>query len=762
MKKIAQAKKVISVRGASQGPLKNVDLEIPLKGLTCFTGRCGGGSRVMAVEVLYAESRRRYMLALTPFERENLGSIGRVDVEHISGLPPAMYFESGGIKRGESLATFLQLEALLVQLWHRNGVCHCLQCKGPCRSFSAAEAAAEAISVFKDEQILIVGPLKWKNETAIESMVHELLRAGFTRVLLGGEIVRMDELDTSAENFLNAQGLDVVIDRLVPARSSKNRIIEAIGNARAMASGTSLLVGGQRDQRLLLNKQLSCLDCGKSYPDLVPEDFLQDSRREHPLVNLVELAGKRIKDLDEMRLDEVSAFIEGVLGEGERDLGGLRMLKAALDLGLGYLKYGRNTEDLSSGEKQRLIMGSCLGSGLTGILYIFEAPLVGSRGRETQPLLKGLRALVDQGNTVVALEHAAQLREIADEVINFSRGRIEPGEDLNSVITSKPKRQQPGGGASAKLFVQVEGAHNLKRIEVEFPLHRLVCFSGVSGSGKSVLLNGVLLPALKSGGRARKAWKGSINISGGEQIRRIVDLQPGQSSRGKLLLVEMGGAEFLAGLFAATAAASQRGYPPEWFQLDVAGGRCTKCEGRGVLHYDLEFLEDISLVCPVCEGRRFRPEILEITHRGQNIHDVLEMTIERASEHFLREQNLRKIFAAATFCGLGKRQLGTSSEHLEKAESLWLRLAVELARVRATDLFILDNPSAGVHPEDLQLLLQILDELVGRGASVLVSEQHPEIISAADWLVEMGPGGGPQGGMVMASGHPREFAKKAD
>ena len=758
----AQAKKVISVSGAAQGPLNNVDLEIPLKGLTCFTGRCGAGSRVMAVEVLYAESRRRYMLALTPFERENLGSIGRGDGDHISGLPPAIFFESGGIKRKESLATFLQLEDLLGQLWYQQGICHCLECNGPCKSYSAAEAAAEVLSSFEDEQILVIAPLRWAKNTAPEKMVEELRRAGFTRVLLAGEIVRLDDPGSSTEAFLHAESLDVVIDRLVPSQSSKTRILEAISKARAMASGTSLLIGIQTARKLLLNKQLSCVNCGKSYPDLGPEDFMRASKGQHPLADFVELAGHRIKDLDGMTLDEVNAFIERFLGEGEQYFGGGRALQAALGLELGYLKFGSNTEELSSGEQQRLLLGSCLGSGLTGILYIFEAPMVGFQARERQTLLKGLRGLVSQGNTVVVLENAVQLREIADEVIEFAQGNIKRGENLGPVVTPQGMRQHPQEAASGNLVVQVEGAYNLKKIEVEFPLHCLVCLTGVSGAGKSVLLRQVLLPALQSGGQAPINKKRLVNVIGGEQIRRVVYLQPQVRGRGKLLLVEMGGAEVVAELFAGTSAASQRGYPREWFKLDVPGGRCVNCEGRGFLHYDLEFLEDISLSCPVCEGRRYRPEILEITFRGQNIHDVLEMTIEQASQHFLREPILKKMFDAATFCGLGQCKLGISSEHLEKVEYLWLRLAVELVRVRGTDLFILDNPSAGGHAEDLQLLLQILDALVGKGASVLVSEQHPDILSAADWLVEMGPGGGPQGGRVMATGHPRDFAERAD
>ncbi len=747
----------ISIRGAKQGPLQDLDMDIPLGKLICFTGRCGSGSRTMAVDVLYAESRRRYMLALSPFERENLGGLGRVEAEHISGLPPAMFFDSRGVQRKESLAAFLQLEGLLGHLLHQYGSYHCPDCGGTCRSYSVEEAAEEAISTLDSEPMLVLAPLVWSAGTSGSAMVRELRRAGFQRIRQAGGVMRLDVL----EDLEDRDNLEVVIDRLVPRPDQRNRIIEAVRNARAMAAGRSLLVGADTGRQCMVNQQLTCEQCGVSYRDITPDDFIQNHEGRKPLAIQVRLAGCGIEDLEDMTLDELGEFLAGVDRTGGLDEAISRSLEAARGLGLGHLKLARRADELSAGEQRRLQVAGCLSSGLTGILYLFESPMLGLHSHESRPLIEGMRLLVEQGNTVVALDHARPLLQAGDEVFAFDGGKVvdenQHGFEAGSVHIPQ-RRYEP---AAQALTIHASGGRHLKQLEVRFPLHCRVCLTGAVGAGKTALLQKVIIPALRPETKRCKGIKERIEARGGERIRRVVELSGLALGKAKPLLAELGGFEFLAGLYAETPAAQKRGYPREWFLLDVPGGRCVTCEGRGVLHYDLEFLEDISLTCPTCEGRRYRPEILEIVRRGQNVNDVLEMSIDQAALHFAREPRIKTRLDAASACGLGGCSMGTPSDQLEPEAHLWLQLAVELARASSRDVLVLDNPAAGSHPQDVQLLIGVLDQLVAKGVSVLVADHHPGLINTADWLIELGPGGGPQGGQVVSSG-PHGFSQRAE
>ncbi|MBT4497307.1 MAG: hypothetical protein HOC74_06275 [Gemmatimonadetes bacterium] len=412
------------MRGASERPLQSVDLDLPLESLICFVGRSGSGNRTMAVEVLYAESRRRYMLALSPVEREGLGGIGRVDVESISGLPPAIYLDGREIPFRGTVAGFLQVDGLLGQFLHRFGEIGCPHCGGTCRAYTPEEGAARGLAELGGERCLLLAPLELEDENATPGVLRELRQAGFLRVRLGGEIQRLDGAGFQQSVPEKGQVMEVVVDRLRPEEGSRMRLIEGLRNARGIARGLSVLEEVETGRRLIVNQQLTCDQCARTYEDLSPDDLLTAGRDRHPLSRHVSLKGRSLADIQAQSIRQTIEFLDDFTGiEGIPAL--LRHpLKAAMDMEVGHLPLGRRMGMVSTGEGQRLALANFLSSGLVGVLYIFEGLGAGMGAKDGEIWLAGLRRLVDQGNTVLVLDHDAVLLGGADQVLCFEAGEV--------------------------------------------------------------------------------------------------------------------------------------------------------------------------------------------------------------------------------------------------------------------------------------------------------------------------------------------------
>jgi len=730
----------IAVRGASEGELAKVNLDIPLGELVCFTGRPGSGSRTMAIDVLYAESRRRYMLALAPWERQQLGGMGSVDVESITGLPPAMYLDRQDAKRGEDLASFLQVDGMLGQLIQQCGQINCLNCGSVCLAYKPEEAAAAAIDRFAGERILLLAPLERSESIGFQAIASELKRAGFTRVRVQGEVGQIDKFEG------NISGpIEVVVDRVAAEETYRTRIVEAVRTARSIAAGASLLVGTESGRVERLNRQLTCVRCEAQYSDLSADDLASIGADDQSLAAHATLCGRRAVELRTMPIADLLNFLGGLDIGGEYVDGLVEKLTEVQRLGLNYVELQRSLGDLSSGEQRRLVLAHALANGLVGILYIFDAPLADLGPKEARVYIDGLRRLTGQGNTVVVLDHHRILGEAAEVVCEFTRKGIPQGAESNRAANI---RQRKTGQIEETLHIKIDGDAFFAAAELEIPLHHLVGLKGVSGSGKSRLLKGIAA-ALRGAVTKKEERTIRSKIKGGRDLGRLIEVEA--MVKGKTLLTELGLAEHVAQLYAETAAAKKRGYSREMFSLSKPGGRCPTCEGQGGLQYDMQFLEDMSVSCPSCEGRRYRSEVLEITLRGMNIGDILDMSCINARNHFARQSNIAQRLDAALLCGLDSRRLGVDCSHLEPIEGLYLRLAIELARVRDRDILLLDHPAAGAHPADVEILVGVLDELVDKGASVLFAEHDQRVLEAADWMIKLGPGAGPHGGQILSS-----------
>jgi excinuclease ABC subunit A len=464
-------------------------------------------------------------------------------------------------------------------------------------------------------------------------------------------------------------------------------------------------------------------------------------------------------------------------------------LQFLLDVGLGYLSLNRVANTLSGGESQRINLATSLGSSLVGSLYILDEPSIGLHSRDTERLIGVLKSLKAQGNTVIVVEHDEEIMNAADQLIDigpeagtnggelvFQGNHQELLKDSKSFtakyLTHKLRIEVPKVRRKWKEFIEVNNANenNLKNVSVKFPLNTLCCVTGVSGSGKSTLVKKVLYPNVKKYLEGYFANAKSDKISGSlKQIQHVefIDQNPiGKSSRSNPVTYTKAYDE-IRSLFSEQALAKVRNYKPSHFSFNVDGGRCEICQGEGSITVEMQFMADISLPCEACNSKRFKAETLEILYKGKSISDVLEMTIDDAVIYFSQDETERvckriiERLKPLQEVGLGYVQLGQSSSTLSGGEAQRIKLATFLIGGSSTTqtLFIFDEPTTGLHFHDVAKLLKSFNALIDRGHSIVVIEHNLDVIKCADWIIDIGPEGGEEGGNIVAEGTPEIISK---
>jgi len=456
-------------------------------------------------------------------------------------------------------------------------------------------------------------------------------------------------------------------------------------------------------------------------------------------------------------------------------------LRYLVDVGLDYLTLDRLTRTLSGGEAQRINLASCLGSGLVNTLYVLDEPSVGMHARDNARLIGILEKLRDAGNTLLVVEHDADIIRAADEVVDIGPGAGEQGGEIvfrgtvaqlarsRKSLTGKylSGRKRQGKSRSRRRdsghSIRVVGAreHNLKSIDVDFPLSSLVCVTGVSGSGKSTLVEEILYRAAsrQKGIAAEKPGEHDV-VLGVDRVEKIVIV--GQSPIGRSPrsnpVTYMQAFGHIRNLFASTVSAQLRRLTPREFSFNVDGGRCAKCKGEGALKVDMQFFADIYITCDVCDGKRFKPEILEVRYRGKTIHEALAMTVQEALGFFGKPAALGKKLRMLVDTGLGYLRLGQPINTLSTGEAQRIKLASHIAEGESSrTLFIFDEPTTGLHFHDIGMLINCFNTLVAMGNSIIVIEHNMDVIKCADHIIDLGPEGGPEGGYVVACGSPKEI-----
>jgi len=505
----------------------------------------------------------------------------------------------------------------------------------------------------------------------------------------------------------------------------------------------------------------------------------------------VKIAGKHIGELCAMPVKDLQVWFTGLkLPEHDKQVAKRLLIEleqriqTLMDVGLGYLTLSRLANSLSGGESQRIQLTRCLGSNLTNSLYILDEPSIGLHSRDTERLIKVLQNLRDLGNTVVVVEHDEQIMRHADHIIDMGPLAAHQGGEVvavgNAPALIKDKNSLTGKYLSgvlsipipaktriSKHSINIEGAylHNLKTIDVQFPLHSLCVVSGVSGSGKTTLVKQVLYNALLKAKALPTEIVGGYNAISGDlhlidQIE-MVDQNPiGKSSRSNPVTY-IKAYDAIRDLYSKQALSKIRGFLPKHFSFNVDGGRCDTCKGEGEQLVEMQFLADVHLTCEDCGGKRFKETVLEVQYKGKNIYEVLEMSVDEAITFFSEEKNIVFAISPLQEVGLGYVKLGQSSSTLSGGEAQRVKLASFLGKGKASNkmLFIFDEPTTGLHFHDIHKLLKAFNALIEQGHSLIVVEHNTDIIKVADWVIDMGPEAGEGGGTVVYAGVPKGLAK---
>jgi len=529
----------------------------------------------------------------------------------------------------------------------------------------------------------------------------------------------------------------------------------------------------------------------ESFMTITPCDICEGQRLKRESL-AVTVADKNIYEITTMSIEKLVDFLENIeLTDRQQFIGGgiLKEIKARLsflmNVGLDYLALYRPTASLSGGEAQRIRLATQVGSGLVGVAYILDEPSIGLHQRDNDKLIGTLKHLRDLGNTLIVVEHDEDTMLAADHIVDIGPGAGENGGQVIAQGTAeqimKNKKSITGAYLSGRMkipvpetrkqptgWITVKGArqNNLKNIDVAFPLGVMTCVTGVSGSGKSSLVNEILYKHLaKELNRARIKAGDHDGIEGLEQLDKVIDIDQspiGRTPRSNPATYT-GVFDMIRDLFAGTKDAKSRGYKKGRFSFNVSGGRCEACKGDGIIKIEMHFLPDVYVPCEVCGGKRYNRETLEVQYKGKNIFDVLDMTVEEACKFFENVPSILRKIETLNEVGLGYIRLGQPSTTLSGGEAQRVKLATELSkRSTGKTIYILDEPTTGLHFADVHKLVEILHRLSEGGNTVVVIEHNLEVVKTADYIIDIGQEGGDKGGTIVVAGTPEDVVQCED
>ncbi|WP_369264435.1 ATP-binding cassette domain-containing protein [Streptomyces sp. R35] len=755
----------VRVRGAREHNLQGVDVDIPRDVLAVFTGVSGSGKSSLAFGTIYAEAQRRYFESVAPYARRLIHQVGAPKVGEITGLPPAVSLQqrrSAPTSRS-SVGTVTNLSNSLRMLFSRAGDYPEGAARLDSDAFSpntAAGACPECHGLGQvhrtTEELLVPDPALSIREGAIAAWPGAWQGKNLRDILdtLGHDVDRpWRELPAEDREWILFTDEQPVVT-VHPVRDAERiqrpyqgTYMSARRYVMKTFSDTKSPTLRAKAERFL--SSAPCPACGGS--------------RLRPEALAVTFAGRNIAELAALPLAELARALRGTSEAARVLTADLRSRIAPVsELGLGYLSLDRATPTLSAGELQRLRLATQLRSGLFGVVYVLDEPSAGLHPADTEALLTVLERLKSAGNSVFVVEHHLDVVRGADWLVDVGPragehgGRVlhsGPVAELERVAESATARflfdrspapvrdvRSPGG----QLKIGPVTRHNLRGVTAEFPLGVFTAVTGVSGSGKSTLI-GEIKEELSGVGRL---------VS--------VDQKPiGRTPRSNLATYT-GLFDVVRKVFAATQEAKRRDYGVGRFSFNVAGGRCETCQGEGFVSVELLFLPSTYTPCPDCGGARYRPETLEVTYRERNIAQVLDLTVEAAADFFADTPAVARSLTTLLDVGLGYLRLGQPATELSGGEAQRIKLASELQRVRRGHTFyLLDEPTTGLHPADVEVLMRQLHGLVDAGHTVVVVEHDMTVVAGADWVIDLGPGGGDAGGRIVAVGPPAEVAGAA-
>jgi excinuclease ABC subunit A len=801
----------VVVKGARENNLKNVDVEIPRDALVAFTGISGSGKSSLAFGTLYAEAQRRYLESVSPYARRLFDQMEVPDVDDIQGLPPAVALQQqrGSPGSRSSVGSITTLSNLLRMLYSRAGTYPPKQAELHAEDFSPNSPTGACPTCHglgriyeATERSMVPDPALTIRERAIASWPGAWQGQNLRDILTSMEIdidVPFGDLPKKTRDWLLYTDEQPVVPvwahaSLEEVRKAKKRKQDFDYNGTFIGARKYVMETFANTQSASMKRRVAqflesteCTTChGKRLrPESLSVTFAG--------LDIADMSGLPLKRVNQMlrKHKEVPPERAEVADQICTDM--TARIHIMLELGLGYLSLDRSTPTLSPGELQRLRLATQVRSNLFGVVYVLDEPSAGLHPVDTEALLRALDGLKQSGNTLFVVEHDLEVIRRADWIVDVgprageNGGKIlysGPPPGLADVRASQTRKYLFGDAMPAERtpreptgWLELSGVsrNNLHHLDARFPLGVLTTVTGVSGSGKSSLVSQALVDLIGAHlGHKPETEDDEDNletapvditrghiVAGADRIRRLVrvDQKPiGRTPRSNLATYT-GLFDHVRRLFAATKMAKARRYDAGRFSFNVAKGRCETCEGEGFVCVELLFLPSVYSPCPTCKGSRYNAKTLEVKYNDKSIADVLGLTVDDAADFFAEEPAVSRALQTLRDVGLGYLRLGQPATELSGGEAQRIKLATELQRSQRGDaLYILDEPTTGLHPADVDRLLAQLDGLVEAGNTVIVVEHNMRVIAASDRVMDVGPGAGEEGGRIVAFGTPREVA----
>ncbi len=801
------SKKWLELVNVSQNNLKNIDQRIPLREITIITGVSGSGKSSLAFDTIYAEGQRRFIEVMNLYVRNILYKLPDVPIfDSIEGLSPTVGLKQSdrrSISFRSTVGTVSEIYDFLRLIYTNCGSIYCPECKIELTSLSDEEICNIIRKKFDGEKIVILTPAVVDRKGEYRELFEKAAKTGFVRVYIDDQEYLLPEALNLKLDRNKRHNIDFVVDRIKVKGDKFDRILKALRlSARFNSTITKVLHGGKT---YYYNRKFLCPECSNGFVDISPRLFSFNSEygmcrncngrgvveqekcpscngnRLNKWATSVKIGDCNITEITNYNSKQLLDLFRNCTITRNKEVfdkvfeGLNSKLKIIMDLGIDYLEFSRPIKSISGGELQKLMISRLVAGNMSGLIYVFDEPSIGLHPEDCKSLKSFFSQLKELGNTLIIIEHEREIMKMGDYFIDFGvKAGLEGGKvvfsgckedffktkpDTCKFLEEKHEIKKPDFKADCGLSVRKCSKNNLKNINVFFPKGKLTCITGVSGAGKSSLVE-EFLENFNVASRKQTLFK---KCAGDDfKFVRIVDKEPIGRSIRSTPATYTGIFDNIRNLYSNLEYAKIKGFKPADFSFNsnMSRGRCEKCKGLGRVTIEMKFLPSYNILCEECSGKRFNSEIQRLFYNGVNISQVLEMTVTEAKIFFSRNLKIYKSLDKMEKFGLGYICLGQPSSTLSGGEVQRIKIVTELLGTQARDgIYIMEEPTTGLHFKDTKFLLDICVELKEMGNTIIIIDNTYEILVSSDWIIELGPGASASGGELVFMGFPAELHK---